>query len=178
MWERWLLGRLGAGNRLRCFRKLSRIEWLAPDGEGHAPWPRKWSQGTPRAHFLCCLSAPAASLWHSSLPGKPFCPAAPPLSILVSQRVCFDSCGVTHAEKLWVHEHSWLWVSGLKGDQGWAGVRCLIDNLQLFSFPPPMEHMFSLLSLVMLLSPGKLSPCVSLKAKLRFIIHVISTYML
>lgn len=65
MWEtRWW----GAGNRLRCFRKLSRIEWLAPDGGGHAPWPRKWSQGTLPPHFLYRLSAPAASVWHSPSP--------------------------------------------------------------------------------------------------------------
>lgn len=136
MWEPRSLGCWGAGNRLRCFRKLSRIEWLAPDGGGHAPWPRKWSQGTIPPHFLCRLSAPAAPVWHSPSPSKTLCPFSF-LAPSVFHHVCFNSCDVTHAEKLWAHGRSKTLISGLKGDQSWTGVCCLIDNLQLFSFRLP-----------------------------------------
>lgn len=154
MWEPSLLGCWGAGNGLRCFRKLSRIEWLAPDGRGHAPWPRKWSQGTLPPHFLCRLSAPAVPVWNSP-PSKPSVPS--PFSCF--NHVCFNSSNVTHAEKLWAHMHSKTLISGLKGDQSWTGVCCLINNLQLFSFRfplelclpflPPIAHMLFLLFVLM-----------------------------
>lgn len=85
------LGCWGAGNGLRCFRKLSRIEWLAPDGKGHAPWPRKWTQGTLPPSFLRRLSAPAKAVWHSSPPLPPSpasipSPSLPPPSPPPGQR--------------------------------------------------------------------------------------------
>lgn len=33
------------GNGVRCFRKLSGVDWLIPDGKGHPSWPRKYSLG-------------------------------------------------------------------------------------------------------------------------------------
>lgn len=55
----------------------------------------------------------------------------------VFHHVYFNSCHVTHAEKLWAHGCSKTLISGLKGDRGWTGVFVLIDNLQLFSFMFP-----------------------------------------
>lgn len=67
------------------------------------------------------------------LPNPPSFPPlrAPP----VFSHVCFNSRYVTHAvEKLWARR---ILISGLKGDQSWTGICCLIDNLQLFSFRFP-----------------------------------------
>lgn len=165
MWETWSLGCWGAGNRLRCFRKLSRIEWLAPDGGGHAPWPRKWSQGTLPPHFLCRLSAPAAPVWHFPSPSKPSLSLPLFRAPSVFHHVCFNSCDVTHAEKLWAPRRSKTLISGLKGDQSWTGVCCLIDNLQLFSFRfPSLSTTYSTYAFSLFLShvpsPAKLLPCV------------------
>lgn len=33
------------GNGVRCFRKLSGVDWLIPDGKGQPSWPRKYSLG-------------------------------------------------------------------------------------------------------------------------------------
>lgn len=87
LWDPWFffffLRRGGAGNGLRCFRKLSRIDWLGPDGGGHALWPRKWSQGTLPPHFLLRLSATAAlrlAFSFSQQTLRPFLVSVPPLS--------------------------------------------------------------------------------------------------
>lgn len=34
-----------AGNGVRCFRKLSGVDWWIPDGKGHPSWPRKYALG-------------------------------------------------------------------------------------------------------------------------------------
>lgn len=98
---------------------------------------------------------------------------APP----VLDHVCFSSYDVTHAEKLWAHRRSKTLISGLKGDQSWTGVCCLIDNLQLFFFRFPSlsstysTYVFSpFLSCVA--SPAKLLPCVYFKCVYGFIFAV------
>lgn len=103
------------------------------------------------------------------LPLKPAVLHAPS----VFHRVCFNSCDVTHAEKLWARRRSKTLISGLKGDQSWTGVGCLIDNLQLFSFrsffpsTTYSTHAFSpFLSYVLL--PVKLLPCVYFKGSTWF----------
>lgn len=87
MWDPWFLFFFlggGAGNGLRCFRKLSRIDWLGPDGGGRALWPRKWSQGTLPPHFLLRLSPRAAPrlAFSSSVPASSPCLRCPPPCLL------------------------------------------------------------------------------------------------
>lgn len=96
---------------------------------------------------------------------------ANPLSLLllrapsVFHHVCFNSCDVTHAEKLWARRRSKALISGLKGDQSWTGVCFLIDNLQLFSFRfPSLSTTYSTYASSSFLSyvpsHAKLLPCV------------------
>lgn len=89
----------------------------------------------------------------------------------VFHHICFNSCNVTHAEKLWAHRHSKTLISGLKGDQSWTGVCCLIDNLQLFFFRfPSLSSTYSTYAFSLFLSyvpsPAKLLPCVYFKVSL------------
>jgi len=91
--------------------------------------------------------------------------------------VCFNSCDVTHAEKLWAHRRSKTLISGLKGDQSWTEVCCLIDNLQLFSFrftslPTAYSTYAFSLSLSHVPSPAKLLPCVYFEGSAQFIVAV------
>lgn len=83
----------------------------------------------------------------------------------VIHHVCFNSWAVTHAEKLWAHRRTKALISGLKGDQSWTAVSCLINNLQLFSL-----RLLSLstnyntcffFSFLYAPSPANLLPCVS-----------------
>lgn len=96
----------GAGNGLRCFRKLSRIDWLGPDGGGHALWPRKWSQGTLPPHFLLRLSATAAprlAFSFSQQTLRPFLVSVPPLSsTLFALTPAMWSYGSADIPILWV----------------------------------------------------------------------------
>lgn len=91
---------------------------------------------------------------------------APP----VFSPVCFNSCYVTHAEKLRAHR---ILISGLKGDQSWTGICCLIDNLQLFSFRFPfLSTTYSTYAFSPFLShvpsPAKLLPGVYFEGSARF----------
>lgn len=95
----------------------------------------------------------------------------------VFHHVCFNSCDVTHAEKLWAHRHSKTLISGLKGDQSWTGVCCLINNLQLFSFRfPSLSTTNSTYAFPLFLShvpsPAKLLPCVYLERSTKFIFAI------
>lgn len=132
MWDPWFFffWWRGAGNGLRCFRKLSRIDWLGPDGGGHALWPRKWSQGTLPPHFLLRLSATAAprlAFSFSQQTLRPFLVSVPPLSsTLFALTPAMWSYGSADIPILWVKR--WRELDRMGG----GGGCCLIPP-----FTPP-----------------------------------------
>lgn len=77
------------------------------------------------------------------------------------------------------YEHTGLsktLISGLKGDQSWTGVCCLIDNLQLLSFMfPSLSTAYSTYAFSPFLSyvpsPAKLLPCVYFEGSARFFLR-------
>lgn len=138
----------GAGNGLRCFRKLSRIDWLGPDGGGHALWPRKWSQGTLPPHFLLRLSAtvaPRLAFSFSQQTLRPFLVSVPPpSSTLFALTPAMWSYGSADIPILWVKR--WRELDG-----GGGGGRCCL--IPPFTPPTIQEwcHNFFFFTLVKLL---------------------------
>lgn len=130
MWDPWFFFWWGgAGNGLRCFRKLSRIDWLGPDGGGHALWPRKWSQGTLPPHFLLRLSATAAprlAFSFSQQTLRPFLVSVPPLSsTLFALTPAMWSYGSADIPILWVKR--WWELDGGRA-AAWSNLLHFLHN--------------------------------------------------
>lgn len=118
MWEPWIWGagvqEMGWGVSGSCQELSDWIQMeevmLCDPGSGH----KGHSRLTSSAVFQQQQSSSGILL----LPANP--PSLPVSVLPLFHRICFNSCDVTHAEKLWALGHSNVLISGLKGGQSWT----------------------------------------------------------